>query len=192
MLRLTRMLEILRAWRARYPDRIVIIDEGHQSRLGICGNFSRILEASRAPHVMLCDQDDLWYPDKVERAAAAIQRLEAEFGTEAPLLSHADARPVDDNLNVLAPSLWGRGLFRFSPNCRRDFGSVSLNSGVLGATAIINQALIKKAGKIPSDAVYHDRWLEMVATGFGRIEARCEISMDYRRHTVKRLRFDAN
>lgn len=177
-----RTLDILREWRARYPNRIIIIDEDCPSQLGVCGNFSRILETSRAPHVMLCDHDDLWYPDKVERAVAAMQRLEAKFGTQTPLLSHTDLRPVDGNLNVIGPSFWG--LFGFSPKRWRSFGSVCLNAIVTGPSAIINQALIKKAGKIPPEAVYQDRWFEMTATAFGHIDARNEISMDYRRHTA--------
>jgi glycosyltransferase involved in cell wall biosynthesis len=175
-------LEILRAWRTRYPGRIVIIDEDRPNRLGVCGNFSSVLAASSAPYVMLCDHDDLWYPDKVERAVAAMQRLEAEFGTQTPLLSHTDLRPVDGNLNVTAPSFWG--LFGFSPKRSRSFGCVCLNAIVTGPSTIINRALIKKAGHIPPEAVYQDRWLEMTATAFGHIEARNEFSMDYRRHTA--------
>jgi len=177
-----RTLDILREWRARYPNRIIILDEGQPNRLGVCGNFSKVLEATRAPHVMLCDHDDLWYPTKVERAVAAMQKLEAKFGAQAPLLAHTDLRPVDGNLNVIGPSFWG--LFGFSPKRGRSFGSVCLNAIVTGPSAIINQALIKKAGKIPPEAVYQDRWFEMTATAFGHIEARNEISMDYRRHTA--------
>ncbi|WP_297368896.1 glycosyltransferase [Acidocella sp.] len=176
-----RTLDILRAWRERYPERIVIIDENEPRRLGFCGNFSRVLEVTQAQYVMLCDQDDLWYPDKVERAVQAMLKLEDQFGYDTPLLSHTDLRPVDGSLHIIAPSFWA--LYRFSPRHYRSFGSVCLETVISGMASIFNRALIQKAGKIPPEAVFHDGWLEITAAAFGYVEARPEISADYRRHT---------
>jgi glycosyltransferase involved in cell wall biosynthesis len=175
-------LEILRDWRARHPGRITIVDEAEPRRLGICGNFTRVLEATQASYVMLCDHDDLWYANKIENAVTAMQCLETRYGAATPLISHTDLRPVDQNLNEIAPSFWR--YIGFLPTRTRSLGEVCISPAAAGPTMIVNRSLLSIAGAIPLEAVYQDRWLELVAFAFGHIDARNEISMDYRRHSL--------
>ena len=49
---------ILERWQQRHPDWIQQIPPSPQ-RLGPIGAFQRLLQATSAPYVALCDQDDL-------------------------------------------------------------------------------------------------------------------------------------
>jgi glycosyltransferase involved in cell wall biosynthesis len=80
----------------RVPDEIVVCDDGstddtvgHVERfaerapfevrlfrndrnLGFSGNFQRALSLCSGDVVFICDQDDIWYPEKIERVLAAL------------------------------------------------------------------------------------------------------------------------
>ena len=62
-------------------------------------------ENSDAKYFMFCDQDDVWESDKVEKTLSKIQEMEKEYG-KIPLLVHSDLEVVDEDLNVLATSMW--------------------------------------------------------------------------------------
>ena len=72
--------------------------------LGVVGNFSLMLEQSSAQYVLLADQDDIWYPEKIEKSLARIIELEkTKDGGIRPALVFSDLHVVDDNLNLINP-----------------------------------------------------------------------------------------
>jgi glycosyltransferase involved in cell wall biosynthesis len=170
---------IIRAWRDRFPDRITILDEAGPVNLGLVGNFSALLIASSAPYVMMADWDDLWRGDKVSRAVSAITALEERAGPETPLLVHFDLRLVDANLNEIRNSSYSDGVI---PSRKRGVGGLCLENAVHGQALIANRALVDLATPIPRGAVWHDWWIALVATVFGKVEFRPEVSVDWRRH----------
>ena len=97
--------EILENYRSRHPDLIIIIPSDGQN-LGVCGNFSHLLEQTDAPYVMFCDQDDVWHHDKIETTLTKMRELERQHGESAPLLIHTDLMVVDAQLTVIGESLW--------------------------------------------------------------------------------------
>ena len=60
-------LERLVQWQRRSSIPIELLPASQRERLGSCRNFERLLQASRAPYVMLADQDDIWDHNKAER-----------------------------------------------------------------------------------------------------------------------------
>jgi len=62
--------------------------------------------ASEAEYFLLCDQDDVWLPQKVRRLRESIYVAEAQYGQETPLIVHSDLIPTDRDLNPIAPSYW--------------------------------------------------------------------------------------
>ena len=176
-----RTRDIIRFWRDRFPNKIVILDEHNPQNLGVVGNFSALMTASSAPYVMLSSWDDVWYRDKVSNAVRAMRSLEARHGAECPLLIHTDLRMVDANLHELHPSaLKHMGLV---PSRNPTVGRFCLENTASGPI-IVNRALLQLGNPIPRAAKAEDWWLALVAAAFGVIEARPEVSMDYRRHGV--------
>ena len=53
---------------------------------------------------MLCDQDDVWLPAKVELTLAKMREIEADAGKHIPVLVHTDLKVVDKDLAVLIPA----------------------------------------------------------------------------------------
>ena len=69
----------------------------NEKNLGYVKNFIAGIRRSRSPYLMLCDQDDIWDPDKIARTLAAMKGLEHECGNDVrrPLLIFTDAVNYD-------------------------------------------------------------------------------------------------
>jgi rhamnosyltransferase len=118
------------------------------------------------------DQDDRWYPDKLEQGIARIRQ------DQGPAMSFANARLVDSQLNDL-----GRNVYNRIPHS--DFYSVTCGGGILGCTVIFNRAvaeLIAAYGN-PEKLIMHDSYAAILCTLFdGRIVFDAAPHMDYRQH----------
>nr|HPQ94873.1 glycosyltransferase [Thiolinea sp.] len=95
----------LQGWQQRHPEHTVTILPDRQ-HLGSNQSFSRLVGTSTAPYLMFCDQDDVWFPDKITIQLQQLQQLEHEHGSRIPLLVHADMVPTDAGLKPLAASFW--------------------------------------------------------------------------------------
>mgnify|MGYP003292773655 CR=1 FL=1 len=70
-----------------------------ERRLGFYRNFERVLAMvpADAPLVALCDQDDRWHPEKLERLSAALGPAQ---------LVYSDQRLVDPDGRVRRETMW--------------------------------------------------------------------------------------
>ena len=130
-----------------------------------------------ADYVMFADQDDVWLPEKITQALAAMQAAEATRA--GPVLVHTDAVVVDATLRQIAPSFWRYAQLTPAPATLQRF--VVLNV-VTGNTVLLNRALRDRVGRIPAAAAMHDWWVACVAAAFGRVVAVPTPSVWYRQH----------
>ena len=59
---------------------------------------------------------------------------------------------------------------------------LALTNVVTGCTAMVNRALLDQALPIPPEALMHDWWLALVASGFGAIGWLPQLRVLYRQH----------
>jgi len=175
-------MDLLKKFQTR-DSRIVLLPKS-SCRLGVQGNFSKLCEVATAPYIMLCDQDDQWFPNKIEISLNALQNYEKKYSANMPLLVHSDLHVVDESLKIISPSFWKYS--RIDPKCS-SLNRLLVQNVVTGCTSIINQALLKKASPIPSSACMHDWWLALVASLFGKIEFIPAATMSYRQHSKNQL-----
>lgn len=136
-------------------------------RLGVVANFERALSAARGEYVFLCDQDDVWLPNK---RAVFIKAL-----ANADLVV-SDCRLADAALNELAPSFF---LLRNSgPGLLRNL----LRNSFLGCCMAFRRSLLARALPFPAELPMHDTWLGLVATTTGCVCFVSETTLLYRRH----------
>ncbi|AOV17568.1 hypothetical protein BJI67_11300 [Acidihalobacter aeolianus] len=157
--------------------------------LGAAANFGRILSHSAGDYTLLADQDDLWHDNKIEELVACAKSMEERRGSTLPLLVYSDARLIDSDGCLLAPSAsrW-QG---FDLQSGRDFKRVLVQNTVPGCTMLANRALLKAALPIPNEAVMHDWWLLLVASALGEVLCIPKQLVDYRQHTMNTLGADA-
>ena len=94
--------EILAGWAEKDPRFLPGSEQG--KHLGAKENFISLLRQTDAGRILLCDQDDLWEPDKLESLLAAADVNGAD--SSLPLLVHSDASVIDAEGQLLAPSFF--------------------------------------------------------------------------------------
>lgn len=167
----------------QFPTKITYLPMEQQG--GVIKNFSELMNiAVNYPYVMLCDQDDVWFPEKISQTLQKMQALENSWGKEIPLLVHTDLKVVDADLNPIAASFW-----RY---CHLTPQSQSLNrlivqNVVTGCTVMLNRALLHLCLPIPKEAIMHDWWIALTAAAFGKIGIVDAPTLYYRQHTNNTL-----
>ena len=171
--------DLLASYQRRHPDKIGIMPAAG-GNAGTLGNFSTLLAHATAPYVMFCDQDDVWFPDKIRVSLAKMRELEASRGGEAPLLVHTDMKVTDGSLRILSDSLWRYQ--KSDPARGASLNRLLVQNCATGCSMMINRALRDLALPIPREAMMHDWWLALVAAAFGGIGYCAEPTMLYRQH----------
>lgn len=143
--------EIVRTWTQHAG---VDLHEVFGPRLGPARSFLTALQAcGPADMYLFCDQDDVWKPDKIERALRLVP-----WGREAPpALCATRLEVVDAQLNFLRLSALPKQL---------SFSSASCESLLTGCTMAFNRAfrdLLVRA--LPEQAAMHDWWCYLLASG---------------------------
>lgn len=91
-------VDIVRGFASSAPFEVRFV--ANERRLGITKNFESAIYACKGDIVFLCDQDDVWYPEKVEKTLACFRRSEA-VGVVC-----SDADVVDEALRPIGLRLW--------------------------------------------------------------------------------------
>ena len=164
---------LLEAYRAKWgPDKLSIHFGPAE---GFAANFLSLTCNAKiqASYYAYSDQDDIWEPDKLERALAWL----AGVDPETPALYCSRTRIVDASNREIGMS----PLFVRQPSFRN---ALTQNIGG-GNTMVFNRAarlLLKSAGDVV-DVVSHDWWLYMVVTGCGGVVCYDPYpSLRYRQH----------
>lgn len=129
-------------------------------RMGFARNYLGLLEhvPRGTPYAALCDQDDVWLPDKLARAVAAVARLPAG----RPGLYCSASWVCDAHL----------GNRRRSRRLHRPpaFAHALVQSIAGGNTMVLNRAaltLVQGAAREVGEVVAHDWWLYQIVAGAG-------------------------
>ena len=147
--------------------RIRLIAAG--GNLGVVKNFERILLVAEGEYIFLCDQDDIWLPNKVTESISLLKN--------GVTLVVTDCRVVDCDLNVINSSFFelrksGPGLFK----------NIWKNS-YLGCCIAFNRILLARALPFPANIPMHDIWLGCIAEVYGSVKFLPKQLSLYRRHT---------
>jgi glycosyltransferase involved in cell wall biosynthesis len=145
----------------------------NQRNLGFYRNFEIAL--GRVPagtrFVALCDQDDIWYPEKLSASLAA-------FKPETQLV-YCDMRIVRESGSVVAPSYWTS-----RRNQYRDLEVLMAANTVTGAASVFRAGLLDKLLPFPQriGGAFHDHWIACCALAGGGIEYVDRPLYDYIQH----------
>lgn len=130
----------------------------NSERLGSTRNFEKAIHACRGDIIFLCDQDDIWYPDKValiEQHFFNNQQVGAVF---------SDGDVVDEDLQLLGLRLWK--IFKFNRQEQAQIagcdalGVLLKHPVVTGATMAFRTAYRDLILPIPD--TWHDAWIALL------------------------------
>jgi len=169
--------DILEEYKARFPDKFHLTRRTTNSGSSKA-NFLDLITTVRDDYLMLCDQDDIWLPNKIEITMAKMKAME-KLHPNTPLLVHTDLQVVDEQLNVISPS--------FKQHTKRNYNRMAFHqvlnlNNVTGCTAMYNLALANLLASPPTHCVMHDWWLQLVAVAFGKVGHINDATVLYRQH----------
>ena len=141
-------------------------------RLGAVNSFFALLESceDECEYFAFADQDDVWLPDKIERAVASL----GGDGTEEPAMYCSRVEYVDESLRHIGYSRIPKKI---------DFTNALVENVATGCTVVLNRSarnLIRK--QVPQKTLMHDWWCYLVVSAFGRVVFDERPGIKYRQH----------
>ena len=174
--------KIVNEYVQRYPEKISLITHDNP-----CGSALHFLEMVKAvsksmkgdDFIMLCDQDDIWYSNKIYLTLEHMRRLIMKNGNTIPLLVCSDVEVVDKKKVQIAESF--RRMNHYSIK-KLDFSHLLMENKVQGCTVMVNRALARKIYELPKALSMHDAWMGLIAVTMGKIDYIDGPTMAYRQH----------
>ena len=171
-----RTLDIVTDFAKRAPFPTTILH--NEQRLGYAENFLQAAKHANSAFVAFCDQDDIWYPHKLERSVGELTRTGASLCVHAVRLIDEQSKPC---------GFFDQGTKRntvFDPLMLPPWGLY------LGFTQTFERSLLDVVdpgrrgpdNHIASALLAHDRWIYLLASSFGKVVTLAEPLADYRQH----------
>jgi glycosyltransferase involved in cell wall biosynthesis len=164
-----------------FPVRI----DRNAKNLGSTKNFEKAIRLCRGEFIALCDQDDWWAPNKLERLLEALDDNSVGGAFSDGALMDEDSVPTGE-------TLWGENRFGIA---KSDFGlgtregafaTLLRNNVVTGATLIFRTSLREKLTPFPEQWV-HDGWMAWMLVLHSRLMALPEPLIRYRVHRAQQV-----
>ena len=173
-------IQIIKSYVEKNPDKIRLTED-NLGNLGVAQNFGRLLEISESEYIMFCDQDDVWLPKKMELTLNKMKESEYLY-PETAILVFTDLKVVDENLNIIAESLWSH--HKINPQNGSLLKNLIYCNVVTGCTVMINRKVKDFIFPIPEYVRTHDRWISLIAAKYGRIFFVPAATILYRQHSA--------
>lgn len=157
-------------------ETIAILESFHDPRIrifvnegkhGFIWNFENALTKAKGDVIFLCDQDDIWKPDKVKVVLLALK--------DHDIVLH-DAEIIDKN-GVKTGILYSDGLHK-----REGFWSNLWKTRWLGCCMAFRRNVLEYALPFPRHIVGHDGWISAVGLAKFDYYYIPDVLMCYRRH----------
>jgi glycosyltransferase involved in cell wall biosynthesis len=153
--------------------------------LGSAKNFEKAIRLCAGDLIALSDQDDIWYPNRLERSLQ-------EF-TEHPEagLVFSDADIIDDMSELAGPTLWKRLGFAGKHEGELLAGQYVLlakHRFVTGATVMFRASLRDRFLPIGTGWI-HDEWIALIAAAFSDLRPIGQPLIRYRVHGSQQVGF---
>lgn len=169
--------EIIKSYKSQYPDKFVLVEDnlGNQGTSG-CNNI--LIKHVTSEYFMYCDQDDIWETSKIEESLVEMNRQERK-NPGKPILICTDAKCIDENDNVTAPSFYKSQKFQDVTGSYHKMLALNI---VQGSTALMNKKVLKVMPFIPKD-LFHDWWTAVIVSKYGVVSYIHKPLLRYRQHS---------
>ena len=140
--------------------------EGPQQ--GLIMNFENAIKHCTGDYIFLCDQDDVWLPDKVEQV---YEKLNNGYS----LVLH-NAMVTNESLTITDTSFFS------SHGTKIGFLNNIIKNSYMGCCMAFRKDLCEKILPFPANLPMHDQWIGLIAEKTGRVCLVEKPLILYRRH----------
>ncbi len=193
------------------PDELVVCDDGstdntislvekfaksapfkvrilvNKNNLGVTRNFEKALSNCEGEFLFLCDQDDIWEPEKIATMT--------DFLEKNPSVSvvFSDAFLVNEQATLLQQRLWD--VVRLYPaqldqwSRGESIRLMLIGNRVAGCTMAVRRSFLRKILPFPTDIpdFLHDTWIAFVASVLNQIQFLAIPLVKYRQHPLQQV-----
>jgi glycosyltransferase involved in cell wall biosynthesis len=178
--------QLLRKYAAEAPFAMTVVI--NEQRLGSTKNFEKAIRLSSGDLIALCDQDDVWYPHKLET-------IERRFESDSELgLLFSNGDLIDEKGAQLSGTMWSK--FRFGRRLQGLLKSPGRACDLLlsrffitGATVVFRSKFRHLCLPVPEglETFIHDRWIAVMIGALARVEAIEKKLIAYRLHPQQQM-----
>ncbi|KAA6329327.1 UDP-Glc:alpha-D-GlcNAc-diphosphoundecaprenol beta-1 3-glucosyltransferase [termite gut metagenome] len=161
-------VKIVLKW-SSIDSRIRLIDDNIKY-MEVATNFLHLLNYSTSDYIMFCDQDDIWFDNKLQLMYDAI--IHRNNNIPQVIYSNAYIWKPDEGIKGLATHTFPRKLGQF----------LFLNSGMQGCTSIFNKAMKERLQEWSGGCAMHDHLLHLMGLTLGEVLYLPTVLMLYRQH----------
>ncbi len=166
-----RTQDLLNRFRQDYEGRIELYF--NETNLGLVKNFEKVLGYCNGDFIALCDQDDVWESQKIERLVEHIN---------SSSLIYSDASLIDDNGEVFVTSRTRE--YNLNNRSGLVFEDLLFKNYVVGCTALFKKSILIDVLPFPEHALFHDWWIAIIASKSCGIKYLDESLVSYRQHNA--------
>lgn len=174
-------IKIINSYQDKHPGLIHLYK--NKSGLGTIKNFEKAIENTTGDLIFLSDQDDIWYPEKVEKSVRFFKQ------NEKCILLFSDGDLINDKDEQISGSLWTKWGFDeekkaiWTNNILAFNTLVKGDNKITGATVCFRKSLKNKIFPIELPLNYwHDGWLGTHAAAADGLFFTNESLIKYRVH----------
>lgn len=171
-------VEIIKQYQKKYPDRFQCLE--YPPSGGAKNNFLSLLRMVEAQYYMFCDQDDVWFPEKVKISYSEMKKCESG-NWDMPCVVFGDMQVTDRERRVISTS--------YLKYVKKDPQKISLKELLVqnvaaGCTMMINRklALLSLHYQNQDSIFMHDWWIMLIAACVGKIAYMNKPLLMYRQH----------
>lgn len=135
---------------------------------GIIKNFENALINSTGEYIFLCDQDDIWKNNKIEKVIEKLKNYDL-------VVHNAEIK----EMNIKFKNK--RNLFEIY-NSKSGIIKNFYKNSYIGCCMAFNRKILDKSIPFPEKIYMHDAWIGMIGEISGKVYFKKEILMEYRRH----------
>ncbi|WP_029320998.1 glycosyltransferase [Butyrivibrio sp. AE3004] len=130
----------------------------NDKNLGYASNFIGALRETKGDYVFFCDQDDIWFYDRVEKMISALER------TPEALMIGSEFEPFKCSEDAPDVPRWELAKFRNDGSIEKlEFNSENLFIGCQGCTMAMKRSFLDKIDKYWYEGWAHDEYVWKLA-----------------------------
>ncbi len=142
---------ILNEYKKKHPEIIAVYE--NKTNLGYIKNFERCISLCTGDYIALCDQDDIWEPQKLEI-------LQNTIGES--VLIHSDASLIDSDGEIIEISFTAVG----KKDIKVDFTTLFFKPSITGCTLMFDRKILADIPAFPA-LIPHDYFISLLASEKG-------------------------
>jgi glycosyltransferase involved in cell wall biosynthesis len=158
-------VDILREYQQKYGLKFYV----NEQNLGYNKNFEKAIKLCTGDYIALSDQDDIWFPEKIEESYKTIFK----YPSDKPALVSSFGQQVNANMRAVRHEVSGFQSGDWHLQLTRYYSQ--------GCTLMMNRKLLEYIIPFPDDIIY-DAYIGLIASMIGNREYIGKPLMYYRLH----------